>query len=375
MSDKIRVLIVDDSAYSRQTIKGMLESDGDVSVVGIASNGIEAMEKTLRLKPDAITLDFEMPEMDGFTFLRWLMAKRPTPVVMVTSYSDSATVFKALEFGAVDFIAKPSKRASVELRNIRDDLVAKIRGLRDLNMDRINLSINLVHQTSSPIPLPKKEMAESVGKAVFGGEGVPGDMCVVAIGASTGGPAALQVILTRMPANLPAAIVVSQHMPKGFTRSFTERLARLSRIRLKEAAEGDLVEEGKALVAPGGYHMTLKRLQSGVRVTLKEPSSSDKYTPSVDKMMTSAAEHFGSAAVGVILTGMGNDGKVGMVEINRQGGYTIAEAESTAVIFGMPNEAIKTGSVEKVLPLHEISGEIIDAVIERRDRGWKKNRA
>src|SRR3990172_431978 len=197
MFDKIKVLIVDDSAYSRQTIKGMLEADKDIEVAGVASNGVEAMARTMKLKPDIITLDFEMPEMDGFSFLRWLMKERPTPVVMITSFSDSTTVFKALELGAVDFIAKPSRRASMELRSIKDDLLGKIKGIRDMKMDKLHISRDLIN----------KAHEDSAGTADVLPEDVPPqDVGVVAIGASTGGPTALQVIITWLPAHLPAGI-------------------------------------------------------------------------------------------------------------------------------------------------------------------------
>ena len=366
MSGKISVLIVDDSAYSRQTIKGMLETDQGIEVVGIASDGIEAMAKTIRLKPDVITLDFEMPEMDGFSFLRWLMKERPTPVVMVSSHSDSTMVFKALELGAVDFIAKPSRRASLELLAIQGDLLGKIKGIRDLEMGKLSISRELLHH--SPHEAQKDEVHE-------GSEEFSEELGVVAIGASTGGPTALQIVLTRLPWNLPAGILVSQHMPRGFTKPFTERLAKLTRIKVKEAADGDIVEAGKALVCPGGHNMTLKKKNQVMRVMLKEATGRDKYVPSVDLMMSSAAEHCGPMAVGVVLTGMGNDGKTGVVEIKKKGGYTIAEAESTAVIFGMPNEAIKTGVVDQVLPLHKIPGEIIMTVTRKRDRKWKRTQS
>lgn len=365
MFDKIRVLIVDDSAYSRQTIKGMLETDAGIEVAGIASNGVEAMAKVIKLSPDVITLDFEMPEMDGFSFLRWLMKERPTPVVMVTSYSDSTTVFRALELGAVDFIAKPSRRASLDLRNIQDDLLEKVRGIRSLRMDKLSISRNLIGRTPE---VADKGEASSTPEQASPDSGIG----VVAIGASTGGPTALQVVLTWLPAHFPAAVLVSQHMPKGFTKPFTERLDRLVGIRVREAADGDIVEGGKALVCPGGHHMILKRKNQAVRVVLKEATSRDRYAPSVDMMMTSAAEHFGAGAMGVILTGMGSDGKAGIVEIKGKGGYTIAESESTAVIFGMPNEAIKTGAVDKVLPLSSIPDEIVKVVLGKKDKKWKK---
>jgi two-component system chemotaxis response regulator CheB len=368
MRDKVktRVLIVDDSAYSRQTIKGMIETDDDVEVVGVASNGIEAMARTMKLKPDIITLDFEMPEMDGFSFLRWVMKERPTPVVMITSFSDSTTVFKALELGAVDFIAKPSRRASMELRTIKGDLLGKIKGIRDMKMEKLHISRDLINRTQE----------DSAGKTpVLPEDASPEDVGVVAIGASTGGPTALQVIITWLPAHLPAGIIVSQHMPRGFTKPFADRLDRLSRIKVREAVDGDIIENGTALICPGGHHMVVKRRSKNAYVSLREAVNGDKYVPSVDMMMASAADHFGAMTMGVVLTGMGNDGAKGIVEIKEKGGYTIAEAESSAVIFGMPNEAIKTGGVDKVLPLYKIPNEITMTVTGKRHTKWKRNRA
>jgi len=362
---KTKVLIVDDSAYSRQAIKGMLETDRGVEVVGVACNGIEAMAKTIKLKPDIITLDFEMPEMDGFSFLRWVMKEMPTPVMMITSYADSTMVFKALELGAVDFIAKPSRRASMDLHGIQDDLLAKIKGIKGLRLEKLSISRDLILKTP--------EESGGVVHPVLADVDAR-DMGVVAIGASTGGPTALQVVLTWLSPQLPAAVLISQHMPRGFTKAFAERLGRLSRIKVKEAADGDVLEHGKALICPGGYHMTLKRRDKGLCVSLKEAAGKDKYVPSVDVMMTSVAEHFGPMATGAILTGMGNDGKKGIVEIKEKGGYTIAEAESSAVIFGMPSEAIKTGAIDKVLPLDEIADEITTTIMLKKEKRWKTNR-
>ena len=227
---KIKVLIVDDSAYSRQSIKKMLEADPGIEVIGIASDGIEAMAKALRLKPDLITLDFEMPAMDGFSFLRWLMKEKPIPVIMVSSYSDTKTVFKALELGAVDFIAKPTKKASVELQGIEKDLLNKVNAVRNLRMDKLSKNLSLL---SGDVEAQVK--TDSV---------VIGDIEVVAIGSSTGGPAALQIILTRLPHNFSASVVISQHMPKGFTGPLAERLDHLSKLKIKEAEEGDVIEQG-----------------------------------------------------------------------------------------------------------------------------------
>lgn len=363
MPGKIRVLIVDDSAYSRQTIKGMLETDREIEVVGVATNGVEAMAKTVKLRPDVITLDFEMPEMDGFSFLRWLMKERPLPVIMVSSYADTKTVFRALELGAADFIAKPGSKASVELLRIRDDLVAKVRGIRLLSMDKLDACRTLIGQEPGQV-----EVVTESGRGGSRGRGIG----VVAIGASTGGPAALQVILTRLPADFPAALLISQHMPRGFTEPFAERLNRLCRIKVREAKDGASVEPGTALICPGGSHMTLRGREMHCRVAIRKADSGDKYTPSVDLMMSAAAEHFGQSAMGVILTGMGNDGRQGVVEIKGHGGYTIAESEETAVVYGMPQEAIKTGSVDAVLPLDEIPKEITRVVLSEKGGAWKK---
>ncbi len=364
MQDKINVLIVDDSAFSRQSIKDMLSGEGDIEVIGIASNGIEAMAKTLKLGPDVITLDLEMPEMDGFSFLRWLMKERPTPVIIVSSYSDSKTLFKALELGAVDFIAKPSRKVTIELKDIKNDLLNKIRGISNLRLEKLVVRTELIKRSPDII-----DIGTRTGK-----DHLPCNIEAVAIGASTGGPAALQIILTSLPQNFPAAVLITQHMPRGFTKTFAERLNRVSPLLVKEAEDGDTVKGGTALICPGGYHMVLKRRNNSVRVCLKEPASDDRYVPSVDLLLSSSAEVFGSSTIGVVLTGMGNDGKNGVVEIKRKGGYTIAEAESTAIIFGMPQEAIKTGLVDRVLPINEISDEITSLVLGGKEKAWRRNR-
>jgi two-component system chemotaxis response regulator CheB len=352
---KTKVLIVDDSAYTRQTMKKILEEVSSLEVIGIASDGIDAMAKTLRLQPDIITLDFEMPEMDGFSFLRWLMKERPTPVIMVSSHTDSKTVFKALELGAVDFIAKPTRRASVELQTIEKDLIRKIKGIKDIRLEILSRNLELL-ESEEIVATPEVRSKQHA-------------IDVVTIGSSTGGPAALQIILTRLPADFQAAILVSQHMPKGFTGPLAERLDKLSQLKIKEAEEGDQISKGKVYVCPGGVHLGISQKKQQLVIALKEGRLTDKYTPSVDYMMTSAAEHFGANSMGVILTGMGNDGRNGMLEIKTKGGYTIAEAESSAVVFGMPAEAIKNGAVETVLPISEIPSAIIRMVNNPHNRG------
>ena len=340
---KVRVLIVDDSAYSRQAIRKALETDRYIEIAGISADGIDAMAKTIMFKPDLITLDLEMPGMDGFTFLRWLMKKRPTPVIIVSSYSDSKTVFKALELGAADFIAKPQKIAHEEFQKLQVDLVRKVRGMQQLRMDRLSKNLEL---------LDEEQEDKSIEMSDRG-------IRMIAIGSSTGGPNALKIIMTRLPSDFPASIVVSQHMPKGFTASFAERLNGLAHIPVKEAQDGDIVEEGKVLICPGGYHMLFRNKGKKVVTTIKNSKDSDKYIPSIDTMMSSASEIFGARTMGIILTGMGNDGASGMLEIKKKGGYTIAESEDTAVVFGMPSEVISAGAAGRVLPISEIPDEMI----------------
>jgi len=343
---------------------GMLESDRDIEVVGTAKDGVEAIEKTVKLRPDIITLDLEMPGMDGFSFLRWLVRERPTPVIVVSTHGNAQNVFKALDLGALDFITKPSAKALHELRLIRHELLEKVRGMKDMRGEKFR-----IHRIFSKTSLRDDETRDS---QVIQTDR-DGSLGVVAICASTGGPPAVQKILTMIPPDFSAGILITQHMPKGFTASFAESLNRVVRIGVREASTGDIVESGKALICPGDFHMALMKNGKRVSVILKHPRSEDRYTPSADVMMTSAAEHFGSASIGVVLTGMGNDGTRGVVEIKEKGGYTIAESETTAVVFGMPHEAIKTGKVDRVLPLHEIPKEIVRVMKDRKLGVWKKN--
>lgn len=348
---KIGVLIVDDSAYSRQTIKKMLESDANIKTLAVATDGYDAIAKTIRFKPDMITLDFEMPEMDGFAFLRWLMKEQPTPVIMVSSYSDSKTVIRALELGAVDFIAKPGKMASTKLKEIENDLLDKIRNIekRSLNKLRGNLErISAIEEASKDVSVIPEEIRVKKHSPD-----------IIAIGSSTGGPAALQLILTSLPSKFPTAILISQHMPKGFTRSLADRLNRLSAIKVKEAKDDEMILPSTAYICPGGSHLTVKKKRNNYYTGLIVSGDDDKYVPSIDVMMNSVAQSFGKRAIGVILTGMGDDGKKGMLEIKKKGGYTIAESEETAVIYGMPKEVVKYGAAESIQALHSMPNEFV----------------
>lgn len=347
----IKVLVVDDSPVNRKVLTGMLESSPFISVAGTAATGEEAIERVVRLRPDLITLDIEMPGMDGFTFLRWLMRSNPLPVIVISSRADERSVIRALEFGAVDFLTKPAGEGDA-LLELQRDLVEKIRCLAPTEMAKVSSSVALIEEA-----LKARAAAPSVrqGRTLVD---------LVVIGASTGGPPALQAILTRLPADFPAAVAISQHMPPNFTRFFAERLAKLSKVKVKEAEEGDLLLPGHALVAPGGFHLVFGRASGGVRVALRQSKAEDKYVPSVDAMMKSAALNFGTRTLGVILTGMGNDGREGMTLIKRMGGQTLAESKETAVIYGMPKEAVEAGAVDREVPLGSMAEEIVRAVIK-----------
>jgi two-component system chemotaxis response regulator CheB len=346
MNSLVRVLVVDDSAYNRRTIIKMLESLPGVEVIGYACDGEEALRKVIDLKPDLVTLDLEMPRMDGFTFLRIVMQSRPTPVIVVSARSEDANVFKALEFGAVEFVAKPSARISPELFNIRDDLLHKVREIARTDMSK-------VLRRSVP------ERPQSIRSVPRAGSRVELPVELVVIGASTGGPPALQAIFSAIQRSIPVAFAVSQHMPPGFTRAFAERLNKGSALEILEARSGDVVRPGQVLVAPGGRNLVFRRSGTDVVAHVVEPTADQRYVPSVDAMFESASTIFGARLLGVVLTGMGNDGARGTAVIKAGGGQAIAEAEETSVVFGMPKEAIATGKVDKVVPLPQVCGEIL----------------
>ena len=337
----IRVLVIDDSAFSRQAITRMLDTSPLVEVVGVARDGEEALRKTFELQPDLITVDLEMPRMDGFTFLRVVMSKRPTPVIVISSRAGDEDVFRALELGAVDFVGKPSPRATPELNSIEQELVRKVHAVRDLKIEKVQKRIDAV-----PAVIQKES-----GPPVS----APG---AVVIGSSTGGPAALMQIFSAFQDAPQCSFAVAQHMPAGFTRGFAERIDRLTQLRAIEAEGGETLSPGTVLIAPGGKHLEFESTGAGVVTKLTAVGDQDKYTPSVDRLFDSAAKHLGSNLLAVVLTGMGEDGRSGVRSVNLAGGSVIAESESTAVIFGMPQQAIRTGFVDQVLPLGEIAAAI-----------------
>lgn len=341
---KIRVVVVDDSAYNRRAITKMLEALPLVQVVGYATNGEEGIRRVIDLAPDLVTLDLEMPRMDGFTMLRILMASQPVPVIVISSTRGDEKVFKALDLGAVDFITKPTGIISDELLNIQEDLHEKVQAVFKLNLAQ-------VHKRFEP---PKEEVP--LASAPRASAGV---VDVVAIGASTGGPPALQGIFASFKQVPPFAIVVSQHMPAGFTRTFAERLNRSSAFEVWEARDGDAVVPGRALIAPGGKNLEFVESDGKVVAQVVAPHDKERYVPSVDVMFASAARMWKDRLLAVVLTGMGNDGAEGVVQAKRGGAQVLAESEESCVVFGMPREAILTGMVDKVVTMDQMAREIV----------------
>jgi len=340
MSTPIRVLVVDDSAFMRKTISMMLNSSPHIKVIGEAVDGIDAIEKVKKLSPDVVTLDVEMPRMNGLDALKIIMKENPLPVIMVSSVTEDGAreTIKALEYGAVDYIPKNLSGNISNIINIKHDLLEKVR-----HFGRKKIVSNEKWTRKDTLPL-QKEYTE---------------IKVVVIGVSTGGPKALQEVIPKLPKNFPCGILVVQHMLPLFTSSFAERMNELSDIDVKEAKEGDPIQAGYVLIAPGGYHIKIKKLGDRGYVTLsKEPVL--PYTPSVDIAMESAAQAYAHRVIGVIMTGMGSDGKEGIKAIKKANGKTIAQDENTSAIFGMPKAAIESGCVDKVVPLERIATEIIN---------------
>jgi two-component system chemotaxis response regulator CheB len=333
---KLRVLVVDDSAYNRRNIAEIFADAADVEVVGKAADGEEALRLVTTAKPDVITLDLEMPRMDGFTFLRILMAKQPTPVIVVSSYSQKENVFKALELGALDFVAKPDRQVTAD--DLRTEILAKVRMVRSLR---------------ATLPQPRSFRPSVAGAPPPRPDGPP--QILIGIASSTGGPTALLDIFGKLPQRLAAGVLVAQHMPDKFTRTFAERLDKKGAFRVSEAQDGDVVLSGTAFVCPGRQCMELVggpelRLRTGV------PGSGDRYVPSADRLFRSIAGGSGGARmIGVVLTGMGDDGLAGARAIRDAGGKIIVESQETAVVYGMPGAVARAGLADEILPLPQIA--------------------
>ena len=341
MAPRIRVLIVDDSALMRQVLSTLLARDPSIEVVGVASDPYVARDKIRLLNPDVLTLDVEMPRMDGLAFLEKLMRARPMPVVMVSSLTEAgcATTLRALELGAVDFVTKPKLGLREQMPEVAQVVIEKIKAAA---MARVRPLISSNGVAAPPVRPAAGALLRSTGQ-------------VVAVGASTGGTEALKEFLTALPADCPGVVVV-QHMPEKFTRAFADRLDTLCTMRVKEAEDGDRVLAGHVLIAPGGYHMSLTRAGATYLVRLDQDPPVNRHRPSVDVLFNSCSTTAGSNAIGIIMTGMGDDGARGLLAMRKAGARTLAQDEATSVVFGMPKVAVEMGGVERVLPLGQLAG-------------------
>jgi two-component system chemotaxis response regulator CheB len=352
---KIRVLIIDDSASVRQALTHVLEQDPEIEVMGAASDPFMAAKKIQEEVPDVITLDVEMPRMDGITFLRKLMSQRPIPVVMCSSLTEegSETLMQALEAGAVDIILKPKIGAADHLAESGTRIREAVKGAAVARLGQNRRSAAVSGPTA-------KLTADAVLPPPSGRAMAKTTEMVACVGASTGGTEALRVLLEQLPANSPGIVIV-QHMPEKFTAAFAKRLNSLCEVEVKEAVHGDPVLRGHVLIAPGDRHMMLERQGARYHVAVREGPLVSRHRPSVDVLFRSAARSAGANAMGVILTGMGDDGARGMNEMHQAGAYTVAQDEASSIVFGMPKEAIAHGGVDRILPLDQIAREILAA--------------
>ena len=353
MKQKIKVLLADDSALMRRELKRIMESDPEIEVVAAVRNGQEAVEQTKALDPDVVALDINMPVMDGLTALQYIMMEAPRPVVMISSLTQEGalTTYEALELGAVDFVGKPSGTISKDIGILTEEIIYKIRSAAGANTSNIRLrkSKPRTHVSRKIKPLAPSKASQKI----------------VVIGQSTGGPNTIMDIIPFLPEDLGVPVIIVQHMPGSFTPSFAERLDKNCSFPFKEAKSGDVIEPNRGYLAPGDIHMTLAPRglgKNGVLVRLTKTPKDTLHTPSVDVTMDSVLAHYGANTIGVLLTGMGADGADAMAKIREAGGRTIAESEETAVVFGMPKEAIKRGGAEFVLPSYKIAEKIVELV-------------
>lgn len=344
----IKVLVVDDSAFMRKAISTMLDKDPGIKVVGTARDGAEGLDMVRKLDPDVVTMDIEMPKMDGLTALRHIMMESPRPVLMVSSLTTEGAeaTLKALELGAVDFIPKQLSKVSLDIIKIEKDLIARVKTVAARKM-RHTAPVRAARPTATPArktaPVPSGRPKRDV----------------VAIGVSTGGPPVVQKILSSLPADFPASIVIAQHMPAAFTGPFAKRLDGVSKISVKEAEPGDILKPGHAFVAPGGRHIVLDQKVSRVDVVVTDDPSGELYKPSANVMISSVAEAVGRRGLGVILTGMGADGCEGVRDLKAKGGRAIAQSDSTCVVYGMPKAIVDENLADEIVDLDDLADSII----------------
>ena len=344
MSERVRVLVVDDSALMRKLIPTILERDPSIEVVGTAMDGAFALKKIEELRPDVVTLDLEMPRMDGMETLRMIMRSAPLPVVMVSTHSKEGAyaTFKALALGAIDFVAKPKEASSGHLDTIATELIEKIKVAKRATGGRITAPV--IADRIQPVKKNARVAAPPHR--------------IIAIGISTGGPNALQFVLSQIPAEFSGSLLIVQHMPEGFTEMFARRLDECCALEVQEAKSGDLLLAGRALICPGNRHMMVRRMPRGDMVVLSDSAPVNGHRPSVDVLFHSVSQEFGPLAVGVLMTGMGEDGAEGLGAIKDAGGVTLAQSEDTCVVPGMPRAAIVKGYVNRIVPL-DVMGNVL----------------
>lgn len=382
---KIRVLVVDDSAFMRKVITDMIHLQKEIEVIDTARNGSEAVEKVKTLKPDVVTLDIEMPVMDGLTALEKIMEKDPLPVIMLSSLTKEGAdaTIRSLELGAVDFITKPSSVFKINTEDVKNELVSKIVMASKISMkskslrksldfkkekdDNVTKSYSGSSSQSTSSGFTSRNSVENTSNTVEYGSkrGLGGNRIdkIVAIGTSTGGPRALQSVIPRIPGNINASFIVVQHMPPGFTKSLAERMNTLSELSVKEAEHGDVLKQGWVYIAPGDHHLKLKKSGQEWIIQLSQDELVSGHRPSVDAMMYSIADNKIGNVVGVIMTGMGADGAKGLARVKQENkGFVIAQDEESCVVFGMPKSTIQLGVVDRVVTLNDIANEIVRAV-------------
>jgi two-component system, chemotaxis family, protein-glutamate methylesterase/glutaminase len=361
--EKIRVLIVDDSAFMRKLISDFLSEHPEIEVIGSARNGEDAVKKFREMRPDVITLDVEMPKLNGLDVLKIIMQERPLPVVMLSSTTKEGadTTLQAIQAGAVDFVAKPSGSISIDLHKVKTELIQKVLSASKANLSKINSQHEprTVRKQLSIAIEPEKKPAEALYNRRFSQESKK----IVCIGTSTGGPRALQQVLTSLPKDICVPVLVVQHMPPGFTKSLASRLDSLSEITVKEAEDGELLQKGTAYIAPGGFHLEVKSVGPALAISLSQSPPRNGHRPSVDVMFESVSTIQNYSKIAVIMTGMGADGSKGLVELKKNGMVkAIAESQDTSIVFGMPKAAIATNMVDEVANVDHIADTIMNYI-------------
>lgn len=354
--EKIKVLVVDDSAFMRKLISDILNGDQNIEVIGTSRNGLDAIEKVKKLRPHVVTLDIEMPIMDGIESLQNIMKDDPTPVIMLSSTTKlgAENTMLAMQYGAIDFVTKPSGSISLDLEKVKDDLIQKVRSASKVNIQKLRYPIE-----TKPLLEPKRTPTLNIEKQKMT-DWARGRNKLICIGISTGGPRALQKLLTGFPENLEAPIIIVQHMPAGFTKSLANRLNTMSKIHVKEAEDGEIIRKGIAYIAPGDFHLQAKQLGTNIVIRLNQAPPYNGHRPSVDVMFHSISQLTNYDKIAVIMTGMGSDGAQGLIELKKRGNVkAIAESKNSCIVFGMPKAAIATNLVDEVEDLEKISQAIM----------------